>query len=101
MATSKQNIKEHVIDQLEQKKITVSEANIKLVEMERVRVIKKIPREVRNALNQGVKMGRLGHLPKKEMLPEVYFHINFEDMAKQIRSNYMNKSINALKSVCI
>ena len=52
MATSKQNIREHVIDQLEQKKITVADANIKLVEMERVRVIHKLPREVRNALNQ-------------------------------------------------
>jgi len=57
--------------------LTVSEANVYMVQLQGVRIIRNaMPKDVRSALNLAVKEGRLGHVKKEGLKPEAYFHVN-------------------------
>lgn len=97
----KQNDLEHIIDMMQQGKLSVDEANVEKVRMMRVQLVTtKIPASVRRALNEAVKSGYLGHMPKKQNKPEAYYHPTFEYLAKQERRNHELSVLNALKAVC-
>lgn len=98
--TSKQNILDHVSDQMQQDKMTAAEANVLMVRMEGVRIVKgRIIAEVRKALNAAVKNGTLGHFKKDGLKPEAYFHPNSRPRAIELRNREQKESIDALKNV--
>lgn len=97
---TKQNIREHALDMMEQGKMTADEANVFLVRCERVRVIVgRVPASVRKALNDAVKSGELGHMKKSGLKPEVYYHPNFKSYANAARNKAEQAGIEALKKV--
>jgi len=84
---SVQNDIERITDKLQRGLITSGEANVEMVLVERFRIVKvKMPRAVRKALNEAVKIGTLGHLKKEGLKPEVYFHPTFDHLAKNARN---------------
>ena len=98
---SKQNDIETVIGKLECGLISVSEANIEIIRLEGVRLITKLPADIRRALNNAVKEGNLGHLRKDGLRPEAYFHPNSKSAAIAARNNRLNLSIAAIKGVTL
>lgn len=49
--------------------------NVEQIRSQATRVIHgRIPRDVRNALMEAVRDGELGRLPKKGLMPEIFFH---------------------------
>lgn len=84
-----QNDIERIEDKLQRGLITVAQANVEMVRVERVRLItNKLPREVRKALNEAVKKGALGHLKKDGYKPEAYFHPTFDYLARHKRNQH-------------
>lgn len=60
---------DYIKDELKRGIIDSTEANIRLVEAERFRIVRnKLSREVRYALSQGVKQGRLVRVLKTEKI---------------------------------
>jgi hypothetical protein len=97
---SKQNDIEHLVDMMQQGKMTAAEANVQMVRNERVKVVvNRLPREVRTALNNAVKSGVLGHMKKDKFRPEVYYHPTFEYMAHDARRRAHEESIRILNKV--
>lgn len=88
-------------DHLDLGLITADQANVQMVRNERFRVITKLSREVRSALNKAVKAGELGHMKKDGLLPEIYYHPSFKYLADAERRRVLNNGIEALKSICI
>ena len=84
----KQNDLEHLKDMMQQEKMTAEEANIHKVEMQRVLVVFHLPASVRKALSQGVKAGRLEHIKKEWLKPEVFYKKGFEHLAVYERNKY-------------
>ena len=84
-----QNNRERLLDKLDRKEITVDDANVQLVLQERFRVVHKLPAAVRKALNAAVKSGKLGHLRKDGVKPEVYFHPSFKHLAVEERNKHV------------
>jgi hypothetical protein len=75
-------------------------ANVQVVRMMGVLVVDcSIPRDVRAAYNAAVKDGRLGRLPKKGNLPEVYFHPNARSHAITLRERHAKARIDAIRTV--
>lgn len=98
----KQNDMEYIQDQLHRGLITLDQANVLKVRMQRVEVVTgSIPREVRKALNIAVKNGELGHMKKDGLTPEVYYHPDFEYLAKEERYNITQEKINSLRKIYI
>jgi len=97
---SLQNDRERLIDQLQRGLITAENANIQMVRNERFRIVHKLSRDVRKALNTAVKRGELGHMKKDGMKPEVYYHPTFKHLAIEARNKKFNAGIQALKAVC-
>lgn len=96
--TSKQNIIDHVTDQMQQGKLTAAEANVLMVQMEGVRIVSgRIPAEVRKALNAAVKAGEIGHMKKDGLKPEVYFHKNAKARAIATRNRQAYEAIQVIK----
>lgn len=95
-----QNNRERLLDQLDRKVITVDDANVQLVLQERFRVVHKLPAAVRKALNAAVKSGKLGHLKKDGVKPEVYFHPNFKYLAVEERNKHVAALTRALTAIC-
>jgi len=82
-----QNIIEKIKDQTKIGNISVDEANIQMVEDLRFRVIKNsLPRQVRKALNKGVKDGRLVRIKKDCAKFEMYCKKGFEHLAMHERN---------------
>ena len=54
---------------MDEEGISASEANVRKVEMMQVELVTKLPMEVRRALNEAVKAGRLGRLKKDGLRP--------------------------------
>ena len=79
---------------------TLEEANVMLVRYERFRIVSRLPREIRNALNAAVKRGELGHMKKDGPKPEVYYHPDFKYLAVEERNRAVRRSIDALSKVC-
>ncbi len=64
------------------------------------RVIRgRVPAEVRAQLRAAVRAGVLGHLPKDGLKPEIYFHPDHKNMAKEIQYRYARADIEAINSV--
>jgi len=62
----KQNDREYLIDMVQLGKMTIEEANVAKVLMQRVFLVPcKIPKDVRKVLNEEVKRKKLGHMKKK------------------------------------
>lgn len=100
--TSYQNALDYVTDQISQGKMTASQANVKIIQMMGVRVIKgKIIRQVRKDLNDAVKSGELGRLPKKGLKPEIYFHKNSRAKAIEEQNRIEKELIEILKKTTI
>ena len=99
MSANDQNNTERILDQLERGLIAPDAANVLIVRSERVRIVSKLPRSVRSALNAGVKSGQLGHMRKDGLKPEVYYHPNFEHLAISTRNREAERGINALKKI--
>ncbi len=95
-----QNDIERLQDQLQRGLITADQANVQMVRNERVRIISKLSRDVRVALNKAVKNGELGHMKKEGRKPEVYYHPSFEYLANEARNKEEYRIIMALAAVC-
>ena len=92
----KQNDLEYLKDMIEQGKMTVDEANIEKVRMQRVElVINRLPANVRKVYNMAVKAGKLGHMKKDGHKPEAYYHPSFEYLAVGERNSHEKSIINA------
>jgi len=98
---SVQNDRERLTDQLQRGLITADEANIQMIKNERFRIVHKLSRDVRTALNSAVKRGALGHIKKDKLKPEVYYHPTFRYLAIEARDKEFNKKIRALKKIAI
>lgn len=79
--------------------MSVGDANVEVVRMMGVRFMGRMDRDVRNALMQGVKDGRLEHLKKDGLRPEVFFHPNSRANAIAQRDAQVRKSIQAIAKV--
>lgn len=87
-------------DELSRGLIDSTEANIRLVEASRFRIIKnRIPSDLRKSLMIGVKQGRLIRVIKKDNQPEYFYKPNFEYLAKEELYKIECANINALKSI--
>ena len=60
----------------------------------------RIPAAVRRELNDAVKSGVLGRLPKQGLKPEAYFHPNGKWNAMEARDKAAAESIEAIRNVC-
>jgi uncharacterized protein YoaH (UPF0181 family) len=81
--------------------MSLDDANIEIVRMMGVRIVAgKLDRRTRSALMQGVKDGKLGHLPKDGLKPEAFFHPNSLWNAKEERSKIANSGIRAIQACC-
>lgn len=93
----KQNDLEKIQDRLKRGLISLAEANVEMILVDRFRLVKNsIPRAARKALNEAVKAGTLGHLKKDRHKPEAYFHPTFEYLAINAR----NKREREVASCC-
>jgi hypothetical protein len=98
----KQNDLERIKDQIQQGKLTINEANVKMVLVQRVRIVRSsIPASVRKALNAAVKEGVLKHMKKDGMKPECYYHPTFEYLAIGERNKIACEGIEALRTVFV
>ena len=94
-----QNNIERLQDKIELGKMTPDEANVQMVRDERFRIVSKMPKNVRTALNNAVKKGLLGHMKKEDYKPEVYYHPDFKYLAIEARNTEFKRTIKALKGV--
>lgn len=100
MSELNQNDLEYLKNMLQRGEITSLQANVEMVRMARVKVVRNsIPSEIRKALNTAVKNGELCHKKKGDRKPEVYYHPNFEHLANQERNLVENKMLEALAKV--
>ena len=98
----KQNDSEHLQDLVQRGKMTPAEANVEMVRMSRVKVVRgSFPSGVRHALNAAVKAGELGHMKREGHKPEVYFHPSFEHMATGERNRIATEAVKAIAGVCV
>jgi hypothetical protein len=87
---------------LMEKGMSLDDANVTVVRMMGVRLIHgKMDRRTRNALMAGVKDGRLGHITKENLKPEVFFHPNAMWKAKDMRDAEANAAVRAIASVFV
>jgi len=84
---------------MQQKKMTADEANVKIVQMVGFMVVCKLPREVRNAYNNAVKSGELGHIKKDGLKPEIYHHKNGRANALVEQQRIFRESMEIKKKV--
>ncbi len=98
---SDQNNIEHIKDQLERGLIiSADQANVEMVRSQRIRIVTKLSRDIRTALNVAVKNGELEHLKKAGRKPEVYFHPAFGHLAIEARSKAERKVVQAMLATC-
>ena len=82
--------------------MSAADANVELVRMQGISVMAgKLTRDLRSALMAAVKDGRIGHLKKDGLKPEVFFHPNSEDNARSARNKAACQAIEAIKATCI
>jgi hypothetical protein len=97
-----QNHIERLQDLLERGEITADQANVEKVKMARVQVVTcRLPAQVRKALNEAVKSGELCHTKKNGKRPEVYYHPNFEYLAKQSQREHEQATLKALAGIMV
>lgn len=97
----KQNDLEYLRDMIGEGNLTVAQANVEMVRMQRVRLVtNRMSAHIRKVLNDAVKAGQLGHMKKDGNKPEAYYHPTFEYLAKAERNAYQLQIISALGKVC-
>jgi len=96
-----QNDIEAIQDLVQRGEITVDEANVEMVRMERVKVVHSLPASIRKVLNAAVKSGELCHKKKSGHKPEVYYHPGFEHLANEERNRAEKECLEALMKVCV
>lgn len=96
---NKDNIRTYCMDQVDRGNLTTDEANVLMVQMEGVRVVTKLPSQVRRALNAAVKRGDLGHIKADGLKPEVYFHANSRPAAITERERIFKTKMQAIGGV--
>lgn len=95
------NDRELIIGKAQSGEISSAEANVQMVEAEGVRVVRgRIPKEVRSALHAAVREGRLGHIKKEGLLPEVFFHRNGRANALEARNRVVRSAAESIGKVC-
>jgi hypothetical protein len=97
--TSYQNAVDIARNKMQLGEITADQANVLIVQMIGVRVVTKLPADVRMALNAAVKAGELGHIKKEGLKPEVYHHKNARGKALEIRNKEMRDALETLAKV--
>lgn len=96
-----QNDFERVLDLMQREQITAAQANVKLVRIQRYRLISgRVPQDVRKALNEAVRSGELGHMKKAGRAPECYYHPTFVYMARDARRKHEVQILQSLLAVC-
>jgi hypothetical protein len=96
----KQNDLEHLQDMMQRGEMSVDEANVKKVLMQRVQLVTcRIPAQVRKALNEAVKRGELGHVKKDGHKPEAYYNPTFQYLVAGERNKHEQDTLNAVASV--
>lgn len=74
--------------------------NAMLIRKHAMRIIKgKIPAVVRKELMAAVKMGKLGRLPKKGLLPEIFYHPDHLHSAKRRQREEAEYAIKCIAKV--
>jgi len=86
-------------DKMDQGLMSLNQANVYIIQLMGVRIIHKLDRVTRNALNVAVKAGELGHLKKDGLKPEAYFHKNSKWRAIEVRNELASDAINNIKNV--
>lgn len=94
-----QNDIEALQDLIQRGEITADQANVEMVRIARVQVVKSLPASVRSALNAAVKDGILSHKKKDGRKPEVYYHPDFEHLADEERGRIEMETLNAIAKV--
>lgn len=95
-----QNDIEYFQDMVQRGEISAAEANVELVLTARVKIVRgKLPGDVRSALNEAVKAGILGHMPRNKHFPECYYHPKFDYLARAERNKIAEETISALKKI--
>ena len=94
-----QNDMEWLADMVSRGQMTADEANVEKVRIQRVMVVNKLPKEVRRALDNAVKNGELKHKKRDGLLPEVYYHPNFEYLVNAERNRVATERINGISKV--
>lgn len=94
-----QNDMERIEDKLQQGLISVSQANVEMIKVERFRLIKnKIPISIRKSLNEAVRSGILGHMKKEKYKPECYYFLPFKYLADEARLREHNDMIDFIST---
>lgn len=75
--------------------------NVQLVRAQGVRIVYRMPADVRKVLNQAVKAGLLGHIKKDGLLPEAYYHPNSQYKALEERERIANRGIVAISKCMV
>lgn len=100
MNANSQNNLDRLRDLIERGELTADQANVEMVRMERVRIVKgRMPAQVRKALNEAVKSGHLAHMKKDGYKPECYYHPTFEYLARGERAREEDATRHALMKV--
>lgn len=95
-----QNAVDSANDQLHRGLITADEANVLIVQLMGVRIVRgKLTAQVRKVLNAAVKAGELGHIKAEGLRPEVYHHKNARPRALEVRDEAFREATKTLKSV--
>ena len=95
-----QNDLDYLKDMMQRNNMTVAEANVEMVRMQRYRIIvNTVPREVRSALNEAVKAKKLAHVKKTKDNPEAYYHPEFEYLLRGEFSRLKDECVKALSVV--
>ncbi len=74
--------------------------NVEIIRAATTRIVRgKIPGQVRKELSNAVKTGELGHLRKDGLKPEIYFHPDHLQSARDLQTKEALSSICNIKKV--
>lgn len=74
--------------------------NVEAIRAQASRVIRgKIPAQIRKELSAAVKAGHLGRLPKKGLLPEIFFHPDHRNGAIERQKREAEYAVKCIASV--
>ena len=99
--TTYQNAVEIAQDKVSKGELTTEQANVLIVQMIGVQIVKKLPAQIRKQLNDAVSRGELAHIKKSGLLPEVYHHVNARARAIETREREMRNAIQSLSKVLV
>ena len=99
---NEQTAREYALDQYQQGKISIDEANVLIVQIMGIKpVVNKLPMSVRKSLNDAVKRGDLGRVKKDGLAPEVYHHKNARGKALEYQRSIVKQKTEVLSKVFV